>query len=209
MEKEIKITKWRRSQLLVDYSYIQNAKVYREAFLNDNLPKIIREIEKVKDNPRALVLITHGFLEMMIDILVKNKCENQGRILSNGQTFSHSTKLIILNEIGVIDNESYKIYDKFRKLRNSAAHKPFFDFDNMDTGIKVKGKEMTSGNLLEFCQLSIFSLWNKYTEIFAPIWASTAMGAGPVFPRAEILRSRFRREGTSPVQGPLERLEFS
>ena len=47
---------------------------------DDYLRKVFLEIDKVKDNVRSIVLVAHGFLELLINTLVENKCQNHNKI---------------------------------------------------------------------------------------------------------------------------------
>ncbi|EKG0016988.1 hypothetical protein RZ186_003485 [Vibrio cholerae] len=93
----------------------------------DMLFRVFRELSIVKDNTRLLVLVTNGFMELLINRLIETKTKNAKKIKSNGQSFSYATKLLILNEINVISNESYEVFEWFRKLRNNSAHSPVFE----------------------------------------------------------------------------------
>ncbi len=196
MPDGIKITKRKESMLLADYSYIKSHKAYMEVFYNDVFPRLMKELQDVRDNPRAIILVTHGFLEMMVDILVKEKCRKQSKILSSSQTFSHAVKLIILNEIGAIDDESYIIYNKFRNLRNKVAHEPLFDFMNMNISFEKSNKPLLAKDLLSFCQTIIVLLWNKHIEVFSPILTTAAMDVVNLHkhPYEAGLRNKFRKQ---------------
>ena len=92
----------------------------------ETLINLVEELDLVKDHPRMLVLVAHGFLELLINMMIEKNINNHKKIISDNRSYSHSTKLLILNEMGVISDKQYSVYDWFRKLRNKAAHRPIF-----------------------------------------------------------------------------------
>ena len=88
--------------------------------------KITREITMVKNNNRLLVLVTHGFIELLVNALIDHYLKNSKKVTNDGRSYPHSTKLLLLNEVGIIDDNLYKVFNWFRKLRNRAAHQPIF-----------------------------------------------------------------------------------
>ena len=137
----------------------------------DDLLEIISELDKVKDNHRSLILISHGFIELLINILVDTKCKNSNKISKNAKDYSHATKLIILNEINVIPDDYYEYLEWFRKIRNKAAHRPLFKVTKSDMILLKNDKFINPDTLYNFCTKFVSALWNKYPDIFAPIFA--------------------------------------
>src|SRR4051794_28612572 len=88
--------------------------------------KFFGQLRSVKGNPRILVLSTNGFLELLVNAVIDTKCKNGKKITSSNRDFSYSTKLLILNEVGLLPDGFYRILDWFRRIRNRAAHEPFF-----------------------------------------------------------------------------------
>ncbi len=50
----------------------------------DMLFRVFRELSIVKDNTRLLVLVTNGFMELLINRLIETKTKNAKKIKSNG-----------------------------------------------------------------------------------------------------------------------------
>ena len=94
---------------------------------DDDLMKFVKTLKKVKDDHRSLILVTNGFLELMVEALIKAKCKNSKRITDDSRSYPYSAKLIILNEIGALSDTQFRELDWFRKIRNDAAHNPFFE----------------------------------------------------------------------------------
>lgn len=132
------------------------------------------ELGKVQSNARSLVLVTNGFLELLVEALIKEKCKSSKRIIDDNRTFPYSSKLIILNEIGAISDKSYRNLDLFRKLRNKAAHEPFFSIkkDSLNN-FSIDEYEMADG-LYVLCTYLISDIWDENRDVFTPIFAPIA-----------------------------------
>jgi hypothetical protein len=74
--------------------------------------RMINQIVNLKDDPRLLILVAHGFVELMINALIDDKLKNAKRITSDSRGYSHSTKLLILNEVGVLEG----FFEAFKKI---------------------------------------------------------------------------------------------
>ena len=163
----------------------------------DSLPKeirdslflrVFRELHNVQDNDRLLVLVTHGFLELLINALIDAKCKNAKRITSNSRDFSHSVKLLVLHEMGLLTDFRYKSLDWFRKLRNKAAHEPLFQvslkeiaeqFNNVTGQARQQDVAGTSDTLeshhtahgfYQLCVMLIVTLWTDHSKVFSPVF---------------------------------------
>ena len=136
---------------------------------NDYLRKVFLEIDKVKDNDRIIMLIAHGFLELLINTLVGKKCQNHKKILEYRSEFSYSAKLILLNEMGYINRKEFRILDRFRKIRNEAAHEPIFKLSRSDIEYFSEFNP-PSEDIVLLCKRIIIIIWNKYNLVFYPIF---------------------------------------
>jgi len=125
------------------------------------------ELAKVQGNQRSLVIVTHGFVELLLNTVIDSNCKHgKKKISSNHRDFSHSVKLVLLSELGLLDNRLYQILDWFRKLRNRAAHEVFFELTPND--IKFANKSMNRflpvevepivDDLDRFCKLLVFTI---------------------------------------------------
>lgn len=140
----------------------------------NQLVKFLKEIGNVKDDDRSLILLTHGFIELLMSSLIESKLKHGKRINSNYE-YTYSIKLILINEKDLIDDKVYKILDWFRKIRNRAAHDPFFNLSDGDLGTikdysqKLSPVDEEDGNhLFMLCLRLIQFIWNRHTEIFVP-----------------------------------------
>jgi hypothetical protein len=85
---------------------------------------------------------------------------------------------LILNELGIIDDNRYKIFNWFRKLRNRAAHQPLFEVTKKDLQHIGPKKYQDLNNFYDLCIMQIVgSFWNEHVPVFAPLFAP-GMGDG-------------------------------
>jgi len=142
---------------------------FREKVKKDLLFRVFRELAAMKGNPRSQIFVAHGFLELLIHTIIKAKAKNGRKISKDSRTYSYAVQLVVLNEMGELSDDDFKIYEWFRKLRNTAAHEPLFqlstdDLQNLNDGFR---------NVEDFhavCQDLMLRLWNKNTEILLPIF---------------------------------------
>ena len=129
-----------------------------------------KELRKVKDNDRSLVIITHGFIELLINTIIDSRLiHGKKKITSNNRDYPVSVKLVILNELKILDKDLYKILDWFRKIRNKAAHDPFFSLDNNERGFYKKSldrfipgeSQRPNRTLYDFCHFLVGTIWNE------------------------------------------------
>lgn len=146
----------------------------------DTRIELARELHAVRDKPRLLVLVTHGFLELMVNTVIEKKCKHGKRIAEDTRGYPHSTKLVILNEKELINDALFAALDWFRGLRNRAGHRPFFKFsknDALEAKKRLAGASLHLDSLGEseesfwhhVCDTLISVLWNTHVEVFREI----------------------------------------
>src|SRR5207248_3326955 len=97
-------------------------------FLRDSaVIKFAVELGRIKDEQRMLILVTSGFLELLVNTLIDEHCKNAKKITANNRDFPFSAKLILLHEMGLLSDGSFENINWLRKVRNRAAHAPFFE----------------------------------------------------------------------------------
>lgn len=47
--------------------------------------RVLREMDEVRGNPRLLVLVSHGFIELIANALINLKCKNKKYIKNVGR----------------------------------------------------------------------------------------------------------------------------
>jgi hypothetical protein len=146
---------------------------------NDPLPFFFKELKKVSDNQRSLVIITHGFIELLVNTIIDAQCKHgKKKITSNRRDYSHSVKLVLLSELNILDDRLYKLLDWFRKLRNRAAHEPFFELTPADLDYTNKSMNrfipdhptIDAKALKKFCELLVDTIWNNNIDELVPVF---------------------------------------
>jgi hypothetical protein len=151
---------------------------------NDPLIDVLKQVADRQTDARVLVLVTNGLIELMINTLVAHFCRHSKTITGDNRAYPYSTRLLILNEKGVLPDPLFETLDRLRRLRNDAAHQPFFSVDQsrirqiaepLERGLfafpKKEGLSYPSENLGDFCLFLVHSLFNNYQGIFLPIFA--------------------------------------
>ena len=146
-----------------------------ENIRNDTSIKIFRELWIVREQNRMLLLVTHGFIEMAVTELLKQNSKNTKKILSDSRSFPHSTKLLLLNEIGVLEDSEYAVFDLLRKLRNKAAHEPLFslrdsDFDRIKWNVDKNPLE----DFHNFCIHIVAGILVAHKDALEPIFTPSS-----------------------------------
>ena len=110
--------------------------------------------------------------------MINKLCKNgKKRITKNNRDFPLSVKLILLNEIGILDDKIFQILDKLRKIRNRAAHEPSFaittdEWKILNIGLErfIEGEsKKKSDDLAHFFKLLIGTIWNENLDILSVI----------------------------------------
>lgn len=147
-----------------------------EHLKGDLIMQVMKELSIVSKHTRLLVLVSHGFIELLINALVDHYIKNRKIVTSDSRSYPHATKLLLLNELNIISDDQYKILDWFRKLRNKAAHVPIFDVTKQDLSMMPQEKYREPSNFYELCIILIGSLWNEHIPIFGPKYSPGAYG---------------------------------
>lgn len=158
--------------------------------LKDDLTLLgfFKHLQKVHYDQRLLVIVTHGFIELLLNTVIEAKCKNSNKIIdiqtknilkSNRPNYPHSVKLVLLNEINLVNNRLFKILDWFRGIRNKAAHQPFFELTQNDLDFANKSmvrflpvKVPAQDDLLKFCTLLVGTIWNENLDILRPVFGA-------------------------------------
>jgi len=143
-------------------------------------------------NPRAALMVAHGFMELLVSALVDANCAHAKRINSDKRNFTHSAKLVLLNELGTINHDWYKRLDYLRKIRNRAAHEPLFEVTKEHLAVHplpahlVGIREITSLSLdrqfIQRLHLMLGEFWNKHNKIFTSVFGPQRLSPSLLFP---------------------------
>lgn len=132
--------------------------------------QIYDELDKVKGHPRVQIFIVHGYLELMVNAIIKNKTKNSKKILTDSRSYSHASKLVILHEMDIINDSDFKVLEWFRKLRNRAAHEPIFTLTDKDLSILIQEKYKRVENFHDLCFALTHILWDKNKDFLYPLF---------------------------------------
>ena len=149
---------------------------------DDPFVRVLRQVSDRNADPRVVVLVAHGLIELMINTLVDHFCRNAKTITSDSRGYPHSTRLIILHEKGVLPDPFFETLERFRRLRNDAAHQPFFEVDAsrirqiaepMEKHFppREEGHTYPSDSLGDSCRFIIHSLFSQFQGILLPVFA--------------------------------------
>jgi hypothetical protein len=138
--------------------------------------QIFRDLSRATDHPRLLVIITHGFLELLVNALVETKCKHGKRVSKNHRDYPHSTKLVVLHELGVLTDDQFRTFDWFRDLRNKAAHEPVFTITKNRLSSLKNMEFHDPGRFYHLCLSLIAGFWNEHVDLFGPKFAPGVLG---------------------------------
>ncbi len=134
----------------------------------DLILQVFKDISKVKGHLRLLVLVTHDFMELLVNILIDHHVKNRKKILSDDTSYPHATRLLILNELGILDDAEYKVFGWFGKLHYDATHKPIFELTEADLSHVSPQEFRDPANFYNLCIDIIGGFWNRHVSVFGP-----------------------------------------
>lgn len=129
---------------------------------DDLLLKVFQELSTVRDNHRLLVLVTNGFLEILINALIKEKLKMGKRI---SDLPNYAIKILFIYETNLINDELFKGLETIRKIRNRAAHEPIFQLEPTDLSDLPK-EFQNPKKFYDACINIVGAFWNKYPTFF-------------------------------------------
>jgi hypothetical protein len=141
--------------------------VERDSATLSLMETVLREFELLQHHPRSCVIVMHGFIELLINTVIEEKCKSGKKMASNNRDYPHSVKLTLLYELNLLDDESFEKLNWFRKLRNDAAHEAVFTItpDKLQMFVGTKFADVSHFPLL--CMDIFMSLWNTYPVLFS------------------------------------------
>jgi hypothetical protein len=136
------------------------------------LMKLLEQMKKVEGDQRSLVMVTHGFIEVIVNDLIMHFCKNGKSISGSGngknkgnRDYPHSVKVTLLHELGVISDHHFKLLTWFRQLRNDVAH----HWDFVVTDGELAEFEMSDHRdplkFADLCRLIVSDLWMQHPAI--------------------------------------------
>ncbi len=134
----------------------------------NDLVRVVLEIRRIKDNHRMVVILAHGLIDLFINSLIEFHCKHAKRITDNFNQFPHSTKLILLNELGILSDHHYRLLDWFRDIRNKAAHRIRFQIDKNALGTFVNKDHRNPDKFADLCISIVSDVLNSHQ---IAVWA--------------------------------------
>ena len=149
----------------------------------DPLNYFLGEVRECGSHPRSVVLVAHEIIELIVNLLVKNHCNNGKRIIEDTRSYTHASKCVILNELKVLHDDELKLLDRFRKLRNDLVHDVNVEIDNGriknvigDWQISLSYNKSSSskefkGNVILLCITIVSQIWGSNMEELNELFA--------------------------------------
>jgi hypothetical protein len=130
------------------------------------LPSVMRDLERYRDNPRFLLILSCSFAELLIATLIEEHCRNGKRINGNDRDFPFSVRLTLLHEMGVLQDPHFLWLNWLRKQRNNAAHEADFRFTAKSLPAWAGKHHRTPDKLFSLCVNILGLIWNQHVELF-------------------------------------------
>jgi hypothetical protein len=86
--------------------------------------RLINDLNRIKDDPLSLVLTLHLYVEFIVNRLIWKHFKNPEKILGSNKVreFKFSTKVDMLNAIGVVEGNIFDNIKILNSIRNDFAH---------------------------------------------------------------------------------------
>lgn len=148
----------------------------------DPLEAVVVKLLDAGTDARTMIVVSHGLIEVMVNTLVGVKCKHGKEIVRDTRGFPHSVKLMLLNELGVIDDVAFEMLDRLRRVRNDAVHGPFFEIDSQRVRWIVEPIERDvppksahwiglSDDLGLMCANIVHNFWAEHRDVLGPQFA--------------------------------------
>ena len=126
---------------------------------------LYQRLGESKNDNLKLIILANTFLELLVNILIEEKLKNSKKVL-DGNEYTYSIKLLILNELNIIKKELYTMILILKNLRDRAAHQVNFKITDEELKKLPKGPTNGKDNLYQPCILILGTLWNENKECF-------------------------------------------
>jgi hypothetical protein len=97
--------------------------------------------------------------------MIERRCKTANKIMDDNRTFPFSSKLTLLYEMEILSDYFYTHLNWFRRLRNEAAHEPYFRLtaDRLDVFAKPEHRDLS--NFHKVCFETLIDLWISHATI--------------------------------------------
>ena len=86
---------------------------------------LYQRLGESKNDDLKLIILTNTFLELLVNILIEEKLKNSKKVF-DGNEYTYSIKLLILNELDIIKNDLYSSILILKNMRDRATHQISF-----------------------------------------------------------------------------------
>ncbi len=138
--------------------------------------KFFTELPSESGTTRFQIIVANCYLELFVNQLAIHKCKNKNKIKKSNRDFTHSIKITLLHEVGIIGDWELKYLDWFRKRRNEAAHNVEFSITNehlklfREHQVKPGEPKLDPNNIGKLCEEIVAGFWNMHADFFAPLF---------------------------------------
>jgi hypothetical protein len=127
-----------------------------------HLPRVLIELESVKEQPRIVLVLASAFIEDMVTTLCKSYLRNPERFTR----LHFAEKVHLLVEVGRMSEERATTIDWIRLKRNKVAHSALFVLDNSHMPDWADEHHKSADKTFSLCVQVIGCFWNEHLEIF-------------------------------------------
>jgi hypothetical protein len=131
----------------------------------------LQDFFSASDEPRFLVIIANSILELYVNAVIGNSCKNGPIIITDSRTYPYGGKLVLLNEVGLLDDNQFQMLRVFKNLRNDAAHEPIFKLTRKKLepfkDLKHPGKRMdmqAPASFMFVCYYLVFGFFESHKK---------------------------------------------
>lgn len=167
--------------------------------------RIMEEIDAVNNDHRSQIILAHGMVELMVNVLIEKHCKNGKKINNDRRGYSHSTKLVILHEMNVLSDHHFKLLNWFRARRNDVAHQPFFKLDASMLADFVLDQHRDLNRFCDLCKVILMDLWATHQDAVGPYFLPGGMKAkvsfiGPGGPNKHLIPLKSDKTGKASAE---------
>ncbi len=124
---------------------------------------IITDITACEKHPRAQVVVANVWAELIVNIVVKDKCKKGEVIAGDHWTYTHAVKITLLHEANLLTDDVAECLRWMNKCRNDAAHDVLFDpSDSVPALLQMDFDLLGLGAV---CMLTLGALLGSFTDV--------------------------------------------
>jgi hypothetical protein len=133
------------------------------------------------DDPQSLIMVAHGFVEIIVNRMVEKKCKTGNKIVNDHRGYPHSTKVLILYEIGYLSDHEFRLLNWFRSLRNDFAHDPFYKLTEDRLSLMAHPDFRKPSEFRMICIFVLLELFMQHVDTVGPVFDPAKFPEGGKF----------------------------